>query len=92
MLSPACTPTEIATVVTFQNEKLAEILARGMLVIATDANHEPQSKLLPNRSAESNTKCNSTQYPASQMTGFDVDVALEVARRLGVEPCFVTPP
>jgi polar amino acid transport system substrate-binding protein len=26
------------------------------------------------------------------MVGFDVDVAVELARRLGVEPCFVTPP
>ena len=26
------------------------------------------------------------------MTGFDVDVAIAVAQKLGVEPCFVTPP
>jgi polar amino acid transport system substrate-binding protein len=26
------------------------------------------------------------------LTGFDVGVAVEIARRLGVEPCFVTPP
>jgi polar amino acid transport system substrate-binding protein len=88
---PACAPAETATVVVLQNDKLAEILARGTLVIATDANYEPQSKLLPNSSPNPDTQCGSAQYTASQMTGFDVDVAVEVARRLGVEPCFVTP-
>jgi polar amino acid transport system substrate-binding protein len=78
--------------VAFRNDKLAEILARGTLVIATDANYEPQSKLLLNSSPDPNTKCTSTQYTASQMTGFDIEAAREVARRLGVEPCFVTPP
>lgn len=89
---PACAPAETATTVALQNDKLAEILARGTLVIATDANYEPQSRLLPNSSPNPTTQCSSTQYTASQMTGFDVDVAVEVARRLGVEPCFVTPP
>lgn len=89
---PACAPAETATAVALQNDKLAEIRARGTLVIATDANYEPQSKLLPESSPDPNTKCRSTQYTASQMTGFDIDVAREVARRLNVEPCFVTPP
>ena len=89
---PACAPVQTATGVAFPNDKLAEILARGTLVIATDANYEPQSRLLANSAPDPNTKCRSTQYTASQMTGFDIEVALEVARRLGVEPCFVTPP
>jgi polar amino acid transport system substrate-binding protein len=38
------------------------------------------------------TKCESSQYTANQFTGFDADVAVEIARRLGVEACFVTPP
>jgi polar amino acid transport system substrate-binding protein len=92
LLLPACAPAETTTDVAFRNDKLAEILARGTLVIATDANYEPQSKLLSNSSPAPNTKCSSTQYTASQMTGFDIAVAREVARRLGVEPCFVTPP
>jgi len=92
MILPACAPAGIATAVAIQNDKLAEILARGTLVIATDADYEPQSKLLLNSSPDPNTKCRPTQYTASQMTGFDVSVALEVARRLSVEPCFVTPP
>lgn len=67
-------------------------MARGTLVIATDADYEPQSKLLLNSSPDPNTKCSPTQYTANQMTGFDVDVAIAIARHLGVEPCFVTPP
>ena len=92
LLVLGCAPVTTATPLALQNDKLAEILARGTLIIATDANYEPQSRLLPDRSPDPNTKCRSTQYTASQMTGFDIEVAREVARRLGVEPCFVTPP
>lgn len=86
----ACSP---ATVVpTPQNDKLAEILARGTLIIATDADYAPQSRLLPDTFPMAGTKCSPVQYTANQLVGFDVNVALELARRLGVEPCFVTPP
>jgi len=92
MVLTACTPASINSVPTLQNDKLAEILARGTLVIATDADYAPQSKLLVNASPDPDTKCSPTQYTANQMVGFDVDVAVEIARHLGVEPCFVTPP
>ena len=89
----ALTACASATVVpTPQNDKLAEILARGTLVIATDADYAPQSRLLENSAPDSNTKCSPTQYTANQMAGFDVDVAVAIAHHLGVEPCFVTPP
>src|SRR5512141_1220984 len=89
LILTACAP---ATVVpTPQNDKLAEILARGTLVIATDADYSPQSKLLANSTPALNTKCSPTQYTASQMVGFDVKVAIAIAKYLGVEPCFVTP-
>ena len=74
------------------NDKLAEILARGTLIIATDANYAPQSMLLTDAMPGPNTLCEPTQYTANQFTGFDVAVAIEIARGLGVEPCFVTPP
>ena len=90
MMLTACAPA--VAIPTPQNDKLAEILARGTLIIATDADYAPQSKLLDSSSPDPKTKCNSTQYTANQMTGFDVDVAAAIARRLGVEPCFVTPP
>ncbi|MBP9502280.1 MAG: transporter substrate-binding domain-containing protein [Candidatus Promineofilum sp.] len=54
---------------------LSDIQKRGKLRISTDPNYEPQSFL----DAEGN------------FTGFDVDVAREIAKRLGVEAEFVTP-
>jgi len=90
MIFTACSPA--AVVSTPQNDKLAEILARGTLIIATDADYAPQSSLLPNTSPGVDTKCSPVQYTAGQMVGFDVSVAVEIARRLNVEPCFVTPP
>jgi len=73
-------------------DKLAEIKARGTLIVATDADYAPQSKLLKDVSAIEGTKCEPTQYTANQFEGFDVDVTVEIAKHLGVEPCFVTPP
>jgi polar amino acid transport system substrate-binding protein len=90
MILTACAPA--TAVPTPQNDKLAEILARGTLVIATDADYVPQSKLIPDSTPDHDTKCSPVQYTASQMLGFDVNVAVEIARRLGVEPCFITPP
>jgi len=88
----ACAPIIATAVPSAQKDKLAEIMARGTLVIATDADYAPQSRLLPNSTPDPNSECSPAQYAANQMAGFDVDVAVEVAHRLGVEPCFVTPP
>jgi polar amino acid transport system substrate-binding protein len=71
---------------------LAEIQARGTLVIATDENYTPQSQLIAGSHPLEDTKCEPTQYSANQFEGFDVDVAVELATHLGLEPCFVTPP
>lgn len=86
----ACAPA--TTVPTVENDKLAEILARGTLIIATDGDYMPQSRLIPGTMPAVGTKCSPVQYTADQMAGFDVVVAVEIARRLGVEPCFITPP
>jgi polar amino acid transport system substrate-binding protein len=72
-------------------DKLAEILDRGRLIIATDPDYPPQSQLRPEAVRATNTRCVATEYTASELTGFDVDVAVEIARRLGVEACFVSP-
>ena len=58
-----------------QDDLLAEIMARGTIRISTDANYAPQSFL----------------DESGNFQGFDVDVAQEIARRLGVEVEFVTP-
>ena len=57
------------------NDLLAEILARGTIRISTDPNYAPQSFL----------------DESGNFKGFDVDVAQEIASRLGVEVEFVTP-
>ena len=54
---------------------LADIEERGVIRVSTDANYEPQSFLDAN----------------GEFTGFDIDVAREIARRLGVEVEFITP-
>jgi polar amino acid transport system substrate-binding protein len=54
---------------------LADIMTRGVLRISTDPNYAPQSFL----------------NDQGQLDGFDVDVAKEVAKRLGVQVEFVTP-
>src|SRR5262245_25729552 len=52
---------------------LAEVQKRGKLIVATDANYKPQSFKNPDGSFE----------------GFDIDVAKEVAKRLGVQAEFI---
>ena len=44
---------------------------------------------MPQRAA--NTKCASDERTAAELTGFDVEVAVAIAAKLGVEACFVTP-
>lgn len=71
---------------------LAKITARGTLVIATDPAYPPQSELVEGATRAADTKCAPSEYTAQELTGFDVETAVEIAQRLGVEPCFVTPP
>jgi polar amino acid transport system substrate-binding protein len=54
---------------------LADIEERGTIRVSTDANYAPQSYL----------------DESGNFVGFDVDVATEIAERLGVEVEFVTP-
>jgi polar amino acid transport system substrate-binding protein len=56
-------------------EVLDSIMAKKVIMVATDANWPPQSFI--------NDK--------NEMDGFDVDVSREIARRLGVEVEFITP-
>ncbi|MBM4422779.1 MAG: transporter substrate-binding domain-containing protein [Chloroflexi bacterium] len=70
---------------------LGQIMARGTLVVSTDPNYAPQSVAKPDGKRTEGTKCASDQLTAGELEGFDVDVALELGKRLGVETCFVTP-
>jgi polar amino acid transport system substrate-binding protein len=91
-LLTACLSGKADARIRIKDDKLAEVHARGTLIIATDGNYPPQSYLNPNALRDTNTKCEPTQYTARQFSGFDADVAKEIARGLGVEACFVTPP
>ncbi|MFA6332605.1 MAG: transporter substrate-binding domain-containing protein [Methanoregula sp.] len=72
-------------------DTLDEIMARGKLVIATDSAYPPNSALIPGASRTADTLCARNEYTAGEFTGYNIAVAVEIARRLGVEPCFVTP-
>lgn len=72
-------------------DKLAEILARGTLIVSTDPAYPPQSELVENATRAENTKCGSDQHTPSELSGFDIEVAVAIAEKLGVEACFVTP-
>jgi len=72
-------------------DKLAQILARGTLILATDPAYPPQSYLVKGAKRLAHTKCAANQLTANQMAGYDADTSKLVAKALGVEPCFVTP-
>ncbi len=81
--TPPPTPTlaalpaaeEPTTAAATGQELLEQVRAAGKLVVSTDPNYAPQSFL----------------NSAGEMDGFDVDVAKQVAQRLGVQLEFVTP-
>jgi len=72
-------------------DKLAQILARGTLVLSTDPLYPPQSYGVKGAKRDPNTKCTPDQMTANQIAGYDADTGKLVAKALGVEPCFVVP-
>jgi polar amino acid transport system substrate-binding protein len=82
----AVSPTQAAA-----SGGLADILTRGTLVVSTDPAYPPQSELVKDGKRATDTKCTSDQHTSSELTGFDIDTSVEIAKRLGVEACFVTP-
>ena len=66
------TPSTASTTPAIGTDLLSEVRQRGTLVIASDANYSPQSV----RNAD------------GTWSGFDVDVARQIALRLGVKPVF----
>ena len=80
--SPTADPTK---------DKLAQILARGTLVLSTDLAYPPQSFAVEGGARPADTRCASNQLTASEVGGFDADTGKEAADALGVEACFVTP-
>jgi polar amino acid transport system substrate-binding protein len=72
-------------------DKLAQVLARGTLVLFTDPKYPPQSFVVEGAKRAASTKCAANQLTAGEMKGYDADTGKAVARKMGVEPCFVTP-
>jgi polar amino acid transport system substrate-binding protein len=89
LILAACAPA--ATTPPPPQDKLAEILARGTLIVSTDPAYPPQSELKPDDVRAEGTKCANDQKTAGELVGFDIDVAVAIAKGLGVEACFVTP-
>jgi polar amino acid transport system substrate-binding protein len=72
-------------------DKLEEVKNRGVLIVSSDPAYPPQSELVENATRAADTKCSSDMRTADELSGFDIDTAKEIASRLGVEVCFVTP-
>jgi ABC-type amino acid transport substrate-binding protein len=72
-------------------DKLAQVIARGTLILATDPAYPPFSSLVKSARRPANTKCAANQFTGNQIVGYDADVSKLVAKSLGVEPCFVAP-
>lgn len=70
-------------------DRLGVIQQRGALVVSIDPNYPPQSEFVPNGQRAAYTRCADEQWTATQVRGFDVDAAVEIADRLGVDVCFV---
>ena len=72
-------------------DKLAQVLARGTLVLFTDPKYPPQSYTVKGAKRVAGTRCAPNQLTANEIKGYDADTGKLVAKNLGVEPCFVSP-
>jgi polar amino acid transport system substrate-binding protein len=73
------------------SDLLGQIMDRGTIVVSTDPNYAPQSVLKADGARTGGTQCAADELTAGEMEGFDVDTAVEIGNRLGVETCFATP-
>ena len=73
------------------SDKLAQVQARGTLIMSTDPAYPPQSYRVKGAKRLAQTKCAANQLTANQMAGYDADTSKLVAQGIGVEACFVAP-
>jgi polar amino acid transport system substrate-binding protein len=71
-------------------DKLAQVLARGRLILFTDLKYPPQSFGVKGAERPADTKCAANEITAPEVSGYDAETGKLVAEALGVEPCFVT--
>jgi polar amino acid transport system substrate-binding protein len=84
-------PTGAAAAGDPATDKLAQVLARGTLILSTDLKYPPQSFEVKGAKRAAGSSCAANQRTAPEVGGYDADTAKLVAKALGVEPCFVTP-
>jgi polar amino acid transport system substrate-binding protein len=77
---------------TTRSDLFSTIQARGKLVIAVEPNYPPSSEIVPNANRTPGTRCSPSEYTLNEVKGFNVEITAEIARRLGVEPCYIMPP
>lgn len=73
-------------------DKLAQILARGTLIEYFEPDYPPQSRNVAGAQRPAETKCAANQLTSAEVTGYDNEITKLLAKELGVEPCFVSPP
>jgi polar amino acid transport system substrate-binding protein len=73
-------------------DKLAQVLARGTLVLWTDLEYPPQSFKVDGAVRSAGTKCAPNQLTGPEVSGYDAETGKLAAASLGIEPCFVTTP
>lgn len=73
-------------------DKLAQVQARGTLVLWTDPDYAPQSFAVEGATRLASTRCASNQLTAPEVSGYDAETGKLVAQALGLEPCFVVTP
>ncbi|HEX5015699.1 MAG TPA: transporter substrate-binding domain-containing protein [Candidatus Limnocylindrales bacterium] len=87
----ACSGSGSAPTADPTKDKLAQIQARGTLVGYAELDYPPQSIRNEGVPRATETKCLPNQITAQEVTGFDIETTKLVAKKLGVEACFVQP-
>ena len=72
-------------------DKLAQIVARGTLIEYFEPDYAPQSMNVVGAQRPADTKCAANQLTAAEVTGYDNEITKRLAKKLGVEACFVSP-
>jgi ABC-type amino acid transport substrate-binding protein len=72
-------------------DKLAQVRARGKLILSTDFKYPPQSFRVKGAERPADTKCAPNETTAPEVSGYDAETGKLVAKALGVEACFVAP-
>ncbi len=73
------------------HDKLAQIQARGTLVLPTDPAYPPSSFAVEGAARSPGSHCKDDQLTRAELDGYDVSAGNLIADALGVEPCYVVP-